>query len=85
MIVIENQSQYKKNPIFCQGDLLAFRIVVKEDRIENPLHTVSINKDSHGSCPSLSFPKRSFYQISRTDLSPQSHLSFLKKRVFLAL
>ncbi len=61
-----------------RGDLLAFRIQVKENSIENPFHTVSVSKDTHGSSPSLYFPKCSFYKIGGTDLPPQDHLSFLK-------
>jgi hypothetical protein len=43
-----------------RGNLLAFRIQVKEDSIENPFHTISVTKDPHGSGPSLYFPKSSF-------------------------
>ena len=52
-----------------RGDLLAFRIQVKENRIENPFHTVSVTKDPHGSGPSPYFPERSFYQIGGTGTS----------------
>src|SRR3989304_5648900 len=61
-----------------RGYLLAFRIVVKEYRIENSFHTTSVTKDPHGSGPSLHFPKRSLYQIGGPDLPPQNHLSSLK-------
>jgi len=61
-----------------RGDLLAFRTQVKENSIENPFHTISVAKDTHGSSPSLYFPKRSFYKISGADLPPQGHLGFLK-------
>jgi hypothetical protein len=61
-----------------RGYLLAFRIQVKENSIENPFHTVSVTKDTHGSSPSLHFPKRSFDKIGGTDLPPQGHLGFLK-------
>jgi len=54
-----------------RGDLLAFRIIVKENRIENPFHTVSVPEDTHGPCPSLHFPKRSLYKIGGADLAPQ--------------
>ena len=54
-----------------RGDLLAFRIQVKEDSIENPFHTVSVTKDTHGPGPSLYFPKRSFNKIGGADLPPQ--------------
>ncbi len=60
-----------------RGDLLAFRIVVKEDRIENPFHTVAVHEDTHRSSSSLDFSKRSFYQIGGANLAPQGHLSFL--------
>jgi hypothetical protein len=61
-----------------RGDLLAFRIQVKENSIENPVHTVSVTKDTHGSSPSLYFPKRSFYKIGGADLPLQGHLGLLK-------
>ena len=61
-----------------RGYLLAFRIVMKEYRIENSFHTTSITKDTHGSGSSLYFPKCSFYKIGGADLAPQDHLSFLK-------
>ena len=53
-----------------RGDFLAFRIQVKENSIENPFHTTSITKDTHGSGPSLYFPKSSFYKIGGADLPP---------------
>ncbi len=59
-------------------DLLAFRIQVKENSIENPFHTTSVSKDTHGSGPSLYFPKCSFYKIGGADPFSQSLLSFLK-------
>src|SRR4030065_2501832 len=61
-----------------RGDLLAFRIQVKENSIENPFHTTSVSKDTHGSGPSLYFPKGSFYKIGSTNFAPQDHLGFLK-------
>jgi len=61
-----------------RGDLLAFRIQVKENSIENPFHAVSVTKDTHGSSPSFYFPKRSFYKIGGADLPPQGLLGFLK-------
>ena len=57
---------------------MAFRIQVKENSIENPFHTVSVTKDTHGSSPSLYFPRRSFYKIGGADLPPQGLLGFLK-------
>ena len=61
-----------------RGDLLAFRIVVKEYRIENPFRTVSVHKDTHGSGSSLNLLKRSFNEIGSTNLLPQGLLGFLK-------
>ncbi len=60
-----------------RGDLLALRIVMKEDGIENPLHTVSVSKDTHRSGSSLDFSKRSLYKIGGANLPPQGHLGFL--------
>ena len=48
-----------------RGYLLAFRIQVKENGIEDLFHTISINKDPHRSCPSSDFTKCSFNRISR--------------------
>src|SRR4030042_3032155 len=61
-----------------RGYLLAVRMIVKENSIENSFHTTSVTKDPHGPRPSLYFPKRSFDKIGSTDLPPQGHLSFLK-------
>ena len=61
-----------------RGDLLAFRIQVVEDSIENPFHTVSVTKDTHGSGPSLNLPKCSLYKIGGADLPPKGHLGLLK-------
>src|SRR5512139_2661199 len=61
-----------------RGNLLAFGIVVKEYSIEDSFHTISVNKDTHGSGSSLYFPKRPFYQIGGPDLTPQNHLSSLE-------
>jgi hypothetical protein len=36
-----------------RGNLLAFRIQVKEDDIENPFHATSVTKNIHGAGPSL--------------------------------
>jgi hypothetical protein len=57
---------------------LAFRIQVKKNSIENPFHTTSVTKDTHGSSPSLYFPKRSFYKIGGADLPPQGLLGFFE-------
>jgi hypothetical protein len=53
-----------------RGDLLALRIQVKENSIENSFHTVSITKDTHRPGPSLDFPERSFNKIGSADLPP---------------
>jgi hypothetical protein len=60
-----------------RGDLSAFKIQVREDSIENPLRSVFVTKDTHGSNPSLYFPKRSFDKIGGAVLRPQGHLGFL--------
>jgi hypothetical protein len=53
-----------------RGDLLAFRIQVKENSIENPFHATSVTKDTHGSGSSLHFPQSSLYEIRGTKLPP---------------
>ena len=61
-----------------RGYLLAFRIVVIENRKENSFHTTSVAKDSHGSGSSSNFHKSSFDKVGRANPSPQGLLSFLK-------
>jgi hypothetical protein len=61
-----------------RGYLLAFRIVVKEDRIENSFHTTSVTKDPHRSGSSFDFHKSSFDKVRGANPSPQGLLSFLK-------
>ena len=53
-----------------RGNLLAFRIQVKEDSIENSFYTIPVTKDTHGSGPSPYFPKRSLDEIGGTDRPP---------------
>ena len=60
-----------------RGNLLAFRIQIKEDCIEDALHAASVAKDTHGSGSSFNLLKSSFNEVGGTNLFPQGLLSFL--------
>ncbi len=61
-----------------RGYLSAFRIVVKEDRIENSLYTASVDKDPHRPGSPFDFLKSSLDKVRGANPSPQGLLSFLK-------
>jgi hypothetical protein len=53
-----------------RGNLLPFRIAVKEDHIPNSFHTTSVTKGAHRLGPSFDFHKSSFDKVRGANHPP---------------